>query len=147
MNAGKWVVGLMAGLMLSSTALAQASFPTQEYLDELNKAMQDEVKRQSTIFDEEGLRLIATNLAADRPELTLLLSVGTMVSDTVSAEQRKVLIEDLRVGHFDLACQFQADYLLEFADINALRLHFVVVTESKELLYDDEQTCTIDDIR
>ena len=146
MNAGKWVVGLVAGLMLSATALAQASFPSQEYLDELNKVMQEEVQRQSTLFDEEGLRIIAMNMAVDRPALTLLLSFGTMVSDTVSAEQRKALIEDLRVGHFDLACEFQADYLQDFADIDELRLHFVVVTESKELLYDDEQSCTIDDI-
>ena len=146
MYAGKWWASLLVSVLLSGTALAQDGFPQQEFIDEWNKEMVTEVQRQSNSFDEDGLRAISINLTADRPALKLLMAVASMVSDEVIPSVRETMIEELYVDHFGMTCDILENHLKDFADIQALRLHFLVVSESRELLYDEEQTCTVEDL-
>lgn len=143
MKLSKWLVGMVAGLALSATALA--SFPTQEYIDELNTAMRDYVDSQIGQFDDDGLQVIAMNISGNPSTRQLLMTMGMMVSDTISAADRQVLIDDLKVDHLGLACDFVEIYAFDFDFIDSLKLHFVVTNESKELLYDVEKVCTADD--
>lgn len=145
MKLGQWLVGLVMGLAMG-TAAAQAGFPTQDYIDEFNRAMRDEVQRQANTFDSDGLRIIASNLAVDRSAWSMSMAMGMMVSDTVTAEDRQRILNDLKVEHFDFACEFYAEYVANFYDLASLDLHFVVVNERKELLYDAQETSTEYDI-
>ncbi len=146
MSTAKWALGLLVGLLLNTAAVAQANFPEQSYIDEVNAAFAEEVKSQAGTFDEEGLRVIAMNVAIDRPTLGMMMAMGMLVSDAVAADALKVMIDDLRADHFELACSLYGDYLVDYADIDSFNLHFVVVTEDRQPLYDEEQACTIDDI-
>lgn len=144
MKLSKWLVSLGMGLAMS--AVAVASFPSQNYIDELNKSMREEVERQATQFDEDGLRVIAMNVAIEPSSSTMTMAMGMMVSDAVTADRRQEMLDELDEGHFDLACGLYMDYLAEYGSISTFNLHFVVVTEDKQLLYDHEKACTEYDV-